>query len=208
MENDVFLWTKKSLGLGQATIISNKLMDSFGTVLLHPINIPPITVCVFTGRFSQQGDNIFWVIVNIRKTFKIKNPINIFVLRKLKQWTHGIQVLQDCLLVWCKDLYVCLFSFLQKPIYFYLWSNTSESLYLLQEALLHFCSAFSLFLHLRFSFLCINIHLPSNIVFCFFLVFPYPLTFSIMQYKKSNKKVLHSSLCIDSLRQAILCFCK
>lgn len=47
----VFLWwTKKSLDLGQATIISEKLMDSFGTVFLHPINVPPS--CAFLQESS------------------------------------------------------------------------------------------------------------------------------------------------------------
>lgn len=79
----------------------------------------------------------------------------------------------DCLLVQCKDLYMCLFSPFQKLIYFCWWSNTSESLNLLPEALLHFCSVSSLFLHLRFSCSCIKIHLPSKIVFWFSLLFPY-----------------------------------
>lgn len=48
----------KSLDLGQASIIPEKLMEGFGAVLSHPVNVPPITVCVFTGRFSQQCESV------------------------------------------------------------------------------------------------------------------------------------------------------
>lgn len=60
-------------------------MESFGAVLLHPINVPTITVCVFTGGFSQQGDRVFWAIANIRKTFEItKKSYQYLCCQKIK----------------------------------------------------------------------------------------------------------------------------